>query len=384
VTLNNYRCFRSLEIDLHPRLTVLIGGNGAGKTAVLDGIAAGLSPILNGLSSANQRLSAESAEIKDTDFRLEPWEAIRGKARWGASDYSQTIVETTSGLKWDYWRASIAGKKPPITLGESDLASYLTKILDSFKTSYPEILPVFAYYGTQRGRIEIPELLRLPDEKYSYHISALINALDSSGNFKELLTWFYIEENHELRQEKHSTGDGFFQSRALQAVRSVINIILNGEYLDPYFNEDDSFLVKSSKTGIELQVSQLSQGYQSMLALSMDFARRLAIADNMGSIYEKSQDAISCVFGDLPPGHKKSLLNELESLGWSVTEDGIPEPDSLLTPAIMLVDEIDLHLHPSWQQRVLNDLMRAFPSTQFIVTTHSPQGKHPYHSQNRR
>ena len=39
----------------------------------------------------------------------------------------------------------------------------------------------------------------------------------------------------------------------------------------------------------------------------------------------------------------------------------------------MLVDEIDLHLHPSWQQRVLGDLMRAFPRTQFIVTTHSPQ-----------
>jgi predicted ATP-binding protein involved in virulence len=39
----------------------------------------------------------------------------------------------------------------------------------------------------------------------------------------------------------------------------------------------------------------------------------------------------------------------------------------------MLVDEIDLHLHPSWQQRVLGDLMRAFPCTQFVVTTHSPQ-----------
>jgi predicted ATP-binding protein involved in virulence len=39
----------------------------------------------------------------------------------------------------------------------------------------------------------------------------------------------------------------------------------------------------------------------------------------------------------------------------------------------MLIDEIDLHLHPSWQQRVLPDLMRVFPGTQFIVTTHSPQ-----------
>lgn len=45
----------------------------------------------------------------------------------------------------------------------------------------------------------------------------------------------------------------------------------------------------------------------------------------------------------------------------------------MAAPAVMLVDEIDLHLHPTWQQRVLSDLMRAFPLTQFIVTTHSPQ-----------
>ena len=47
--------------------------------------------------------------------------------------------------------------------------------------------------------------------------------------------------------------------------------------------------------------------------------------------------------------------------------------DPLSAPAIVLIDEVDLHLHPSWQQRVLGDLMRAFPQTQFIVTSHSPQ-----------
>jgi predicted ATP-binding protein involved in virulence len=64
---------------------------------------------------------------------------------------------------------------------------------------------------------------------------------------------------------------------------------------------------------------------------------------------------------------------------WSVTDptlkllDNFSIAPSLMAPAIMLVDEIDLHLHPSWQQRVLDDLLRTFPATQFIVTTHSPQ-----------
>ena len=46
ITLSNFRCFERLELDLHPRLTVLVGENGAGKTAVLDAIAGALSPVL--------------------------------------------------------------------------------------------------------------------------------------------------------------------------------------------------------------------------------------------------------------------------------------------------------------------------------------------------
>ena len=76
ITLNNFRCFEALEIELHPRLTVLVGTNGAGKTAVLDGIATALSPVLTYLSSANQRLVGR--RIKDEDFRIETWGKKRG------------------------------------------------------------------------------------------------------------------------------------------------------------------------------------------------------------------------------------------------------------------------------------------------------------------
>ena len=53
---------------------------------------------------------------------------------------------------------------------------------------------------------------------------------------------------------------------------------------------------------------------------------------------------------------------------------GNPHRDEpLRSEAVVLIDEIELHLHPSWQQRILNDLRRTFPNTQFIVSTHSPQ-----------
>ena len=94
----------------------------------------------------------------------------------------------------------------------------------------------------------------------------------------------------------------------------------------------------------------------------MDFARRLAIA-NPHLEYDDEDYAVQVIH---------QAIDQLAALGVVSTE---PFQQSLRmsAPAIMLVDEIDLHLHPSWQQRVLQDLMRTFPLTQFIVTTHSPQ-----------
>jgi len=343
VTLNNYRCFEHLEVDLHPPLTVLVGENGAGKTAILDGIAAALSRVLRHLSSANQRLSAAGAGIKDTDFRIESWEDGVGRERWGVSDYVQVIAETTDGLQWDYWRRSAAGKEPPHKIGEAALASYLSRLSDSLKDNIidRELLPVFAYYGAQRGSIEIPERLRSSTENYSHPTSALIGALDASSNFKEMLKWFDAEEASELRDNIGQPIEHYSSSYELSVVRNAIESLLGGVYLKPRFNKDHKFLLDSSLTGKPLQVSQLSHGYLSMLALGMDFARRLALANS-----------------------PMTLL---------FSKDGMDGRTFKTGPAIMLVDEIDLHLHPTWQQRVLGDLMRAFPGTQFIVTTHSPQ-----------
>ena len=96
-----------------------------------------------------------------------------------------------------------------------------------------------------------------------------------------------------------------------------------------------------------------------MLSLGMDFARRLALANQAYSS---------------PIAHSPMPIVLFGREDWT-SEDSrhLPEDGPAWAPAIMMVDEIDLHLHPTWQQRVLEDLMRAFPCTQFIVTTHSPQ-----------
>ena len=357
VTLRNFRCFENFNLDLHPRLTVLVAENGGGKTSILDGISIGLSSVLHYLSSANQRLSGPS--IKDTDFRLESWEGRGGAERWGASDYAQVIIETMSGLKWDNWRASAKGKQRESKIGQNDLAAYALDILNSLKTSAPKTLPVFAYYGAKRGWLPIPERIRDSKVNYEYPTSALFQALKSLTDFKELLKWFDLEEASELRANKGRDSEGYDESSALHEVRSAISSLLGGKYSHPGFNKKHKFVIQSDTTPSELQVSQLSQGYQSMLALGMDFARRLAL----GNPYMQH-------FGE---GAEWEQIASEYVKRWMPDQDDIADIGPAWAPAIMLVDEIDVHLHPSWQQRVLGDLMRAFPCTQFIVTSHSPQ-----------
>ena len=360
VSLKNFRCFESLEVELHPRLTVFVGENGGGKTAILDAIAIALSPVLRHFSSANQRLAGPG--IKDTDFRIESWTGRGGKDRWGATEYAQIVAETTDGLRWDHWRASAPGKQPAIKVGWSDLATFAEDVLNSLKTAAPSLMPVFGYYGAQRGRIEIPERLRSSKEDYTQPTAAFVGALDALSDFRSMLQWFDWMEAGELRANKGIAPDEFEETPGLAIVRATIREILGGAYRNPHFNAEHKFVLEPP-TGVgTLQVSQLSQGYQSMLTLSMDFARRLAIANSHLTYADDASREEILRLLNLHSGPKEVF---------DLTR--IPEAPAMCAPGIMLVDEIDLHLHPSWQQRVLSDLMRAFPATQFIVTTHSPQ-----------
>ena len=388
VTLRNFRCFEEAILDLHPRLTVLVGDNGSGKTALLDALVVGLSPILYYLSSAEQRLTGIG--FRDTDFRLE-------KGTNWKSDYIQIEIKAHSekDITWDISKKNTKSASEPNKLGQKALMDYINEIFhylnstESVKDSGTKIplLPIFTYYGTGRGgHVKIPKRTHsnLPNN-YEYPPSALVNCLEQISDFKELLQWFDTTESSELRAQKerdrnqkkmgkpkpqeNNSDQSELEtdaSKYLMVVRKSLEILLGKKYSDPRFNSKHKFVVNSQDNDLELELSQLSQGYQSMLGVGMDFARRLAIGNRELSRFNQ-KDKI------------KQISRYWEMVGqeipdqWEEWEDLIENAPALMAPGIMLIDEIDLHLHPSWQQRVLSDLMSAFPATQFIVTTHSPQ-----------
>ena len=192
-------------------------------------------------------------------------------------------------------------------------------------------LPIAAFYSTDRivsGQSKAPGDPRIKFPR----LAAWEGALDARTDFGGLFTWFYFKEDEELRAQK-SQRDFEYQLSDVSAVRQAISSMLP-EVFDPRTELNPPRFVVSQETQKgrveKLSLDQLSGGYRIVLALAADLARRMVVGN-------------------------PHLDNPLES------------------EAIVLIDEVELHLHPGWQQRILADLRRTFPNSQFIVSTHSPQ-----------
>lgn len=320
VQLTHFRSFNKLEIRLHPRLTVFVGNNGAGKTAILDSIAVGLGPILTHLPRVS------GTRFKDTDIQI--------NSNGEKVPFVRVQIETLNNLVWDITKKRDNSQKTiqaiPKPKGLKQLTEFLDVFIDTVNEDKPIILPVFVYYDTNRV---VPETKVLKSaHKDLSRFRALNNALQSNSQFKEALEWFYAMEFDELKI-KQARQDFKYCLPILETVRHAITTMMPG-ISEPHISTQPAHLTVSwyKKNGetVDLRLEQLSDGYRIMLALVMDLARRMAQANP-----------------------------HLD--------------DPLQSEAIVLIDEVDLHLHPKWQQTVLLDLQRTFPKAQFVVTTHSPQ-----------
>ncbi|HGM5584194.1 TPA: AAA family ATPase [Pseudomonas putida] len=339
--LKNFRCFEELSLSFGKRLTVIVAENGAGKTAILDAIAIGFGRYLTKLPGV------KGIAIKDTDLRVVNGERVTPFTMlgWEVNTIDQKAVIWITGRRRD---GSVTASDIKNELSEHLLALLPkgTKEIDELALGLahaeaeqqPYFLPVIAYYGTNRAIREEVQRRRGFKKKFS-RFDALSGALEADARFRSAFEWFNAMEDAERREQKERR-DFDYKNADLEVVRSAIERVLPS--------------LKSPRTEIRplrfvidhltpdgqvrtLRIGQLSDGYRIVLGVVMDLARRMTEANSCG----------------LPPSQKG--VNPLDM------------------PAIALIDELDLHLHPRWQQRIVTDLMQTFTNTQFIVTTHSPQ-----------
>jgi predicted ATP-binding protein involved in virulence len=309
LALHNFRGVRNLTLEPRPNLTVLVGVNGAGKTTFLDALALALSE----LSRQLPRHEGARKEVRPHDFHKEE---------------SELSVETTVELGGERCSWSVAATRVLSEIEEAPpdevVQNVARRLVNQLKQDASTHVPLAVYFPVNRAVLDIPDRIRTPHVFDQF--GALENALsDNWNNFRIFFEWFRDQEDYE---NERRIGDTQFRDPQLEAVRSAVQSLLEGFHNLRIERQPLRMVVEKGQE--KLAINQLSDGEKCLLALAGDLARRLALAN---------------------PASPKPLLN----------------------PAVVLIDEIELHLHPRWQRRVIPELQKTFPKCQFIITTHSPQ-----------
>lgn len=345
LVLTNYRCFPSLKVEFSDKLTVLVAPNGNGKSAVLDALAVALGPFVGAFDDG-----------KDSTFSPDDIRLVR------ASDGSNTMEIAVGGVALEAfgdippgnspgrdsasghrsWKRNLAGLKSRTTRKHARvLTGYGKRLQDEVRRESESgttgtCLPLVAYYDTGR----LWNIRRLPYSKLSRtsRMVGYTHCLEPGSDFHLLANWFRYWSSNSWKariaaQQQGTTPVPTPFDDALEAISAAVDSCLEPsgwKGLD-FSMAREEMVIHHSEHG-ELPVAMLSDGVRSMLGLVADIAFRAAkLNPNLGPFAARE------------------------------------------TRGIVLIDEVDMHLHPSWQQTVLAQLMAAFPKIQFIVSTHSPQ-----------
>jgi predicted ATP-binding protein involved in virulence len=333
----------TLEFDeIEP--TVFIGINGVGKSSILDCLAILLSPLIELIqnSTASGRLFSDqditnghqetNNEITiSLDSQRVTWSLIQARKehRKDSFQLKEAVENYTEALRIlkSVGRIGEVDKKRQLlgVTGElEELKAVGNKIRTHWKANSEVNLPLVLYYPVNRAVLDIS--LEIPEKQAFEQIDAYNLALTGVQiGFGSFFQWFRALEDLE-NEERRDNSD--YRNLQLEAVRQAIYSLLPG--FSNLRVRRSPLRMTVTKQGQELIINQLSDGEKCLLAMVGDLARRLAIAN-------------------------PSLSDPLQGSG------------------VVLIDEIELHLHPKWQREIIPALTRTFPNCQFIVTTHSPQ-----------
>lgn len=308
--LINFRCFDSIDVSFEEDLTVLFAENGGGKTALLTGLAMSLSLLqLRHPKELNLDAARDARRVRGAGGRREPV---------GPCTISCTAtIGSRSHVEWSA-TASPTSRKRTTSIQEASDAIEKVRVPG-------ERWPVIGYYGT--GRLAGERKPSRKVQEFQDRLDGYAGCLDPSATDGPLLEWLRNEAFGDLARHRRGEPERRFDFAVLNAIKRA-----TPEVADIWYDPAIESPTVRFTAGHESAWAELSDGFHVFLGFVGDIARRAVILNG---------------------------------------QDGADAP--LLVEGVVLIDEIDLHLHPRWQRRVLKGLRAAFPKLQFIVTTHSPQ-----------
>ncbi len=325
--LEHFKGFTNARFDFCPGFNLCIGRNGQGKTAILDALAVATGSLLLGFPSPAKTRTISNREIhvkKITQGQVVSWEPqlpCKVSATGSLSVLKGGDLEPVS-LKWC---RSVTSPSLKTTYGAAKAIIDLSRRLQKAVAAGEEQpLPLIAYYGT--GRLWLQKQEQTKPDKGPSRFFGYNNCLDPASDEKAFFRWYknVAWEDFNLRasdEEPH---------HLKQAVdQAIIQAVERCEGID-YIPKRQAVCARFSD-GRDLPLQYFSDGERNMIGMIADMAYRAAV--------------LNPFFG---------------------------AEAAQKTPGVVLIDELDLHLHPEWQQTVVAQLKRTFPKVQFIATSHSP------------
>lgn len=333
IRIINYRCFKDANIDFDEHTTLIVGKNGAGKTAILDAVAVAVSTFLLGIDGGVGRsILKDDAryEFHDLDGTVDP------QHQFPVSIESIGDCLDNHDVKWV---RSLNSESGNTTVKEARELTNISKeaqkrIMTGDKSL---ILPLISYYGTGRLYAQKKEKKNIKSLTEFKRQVGYVDCMAAESNEKLMLNWFQIQTLKSL-QEQQRTGkveNPLLLKTVEKAICKCFERISGSKNASIIFDLDTHRLVLDFEgTDGSLQkfaMDEMSDGYKNTLSMIGDIAYRMAVLNPM--------------------------------LGDKVLEE---------TSGVVVIDEIDLHLHPQWQQTIISDLNIIFPKLQFIVSSHAP------------
>lgn len=369
IVLFQFRQFEKITVDFDSRVTILVGDNGSGKSSILDALSKSLIWLSSNIIHDNTNCSLPlDSDVNNNEL-----------STYTYIDCQYSILEKQ--IFKHIFSKPKKGSKSPVDSdhGKIKLLGDIYRFADDKVDEYN--LPLIAYYSIDRSDEIKSRDFKGADSKSDVlaweKLDGYNDSLKNPQNFSNFLSWFIrfdkIREQSkkplsqleilrsdllEIDKERKEADKSLLIYLEKQRIKKEdeVNIIKDtlldnqsikcGEILDSVIEAISTFIpeiltiyieysisdvdMKINKGGVILSASQLSQGEKSLMALVGDLARRLTMLN-------------------------PSRENPFDGNG------------------IVLIDEIDLHLHPSWQQTVIQKLTNTFKNIQFILTTHSPQ-----------
>jgi predicted ATP-binding protein involved in virulence len=333
VEIANFKKFSDYTLDLHPQFTLLVGDNGTGKTTILDALAIAAGIWL--VNSPDTTLNNSRRNILPSEIRLEAIESDTITQFIERKPVQIKAIGTINSQQVQWLRQiKTNGSRTSNTEAKQALA-IISTLFQQVEAGEKIWLPIIAYYGA--GRAWLPSNQR--DPKATTHTSparrwdAFYDCFEERIRIADLHTWFQKEAIASLNRQ------GQMRPGYKVVKLAILRCIPNAD--DLWFDPERSEIVVSIQ-GNPQPFSNLSAGQKMMVGLIADIA--IKIVTQNASFLTKKLDIYS---QELP-----LILQK--------------------TSGIVLIDEIDVHLHPKWQRQVVDDLKTTFPSIQFVCTTHSP------------